>query len=380
MKFDSAGKAFISSFSTSGLHRTSGELAERHNTEQWSYGGNLKYNTAAFKIGLNAVQHHFSKPIDRADAPYNLFAIEGRKWANTSLDYSYTYKNVYLFGEAAIDQKGSKAFLQGALASLHANADIALLYRNISAHYQSLYGNAFTESALPTNEQGLYIGITLRPLSTLRLQAYADYYRFPWLRFRIDAPGAGQDYLLQATYVPNKQWEGYARMRSETKTANSRPAGATMNEVHGVVRQSLRMHLSYKATKVLTLRTRAEGVVVKAPGASRERGFLIYGEAFYKWTNRFSGNGRLQYFETGGFNSRIYVYESDVLYAYGIPAFSGRGWRYYVNLSYDVSKKITAWLRWAHTRYGGQHTVGTGLEQSRGPHRNDVKLQLRWLF
>lgn len=380
VKFDSAGSTYISSFSTSGLHRTKGELRERHNTEQWSYGGNVQYRTTSFKIGINAVQHHFSQPIDKADEPYNMFAIQGRKWANASLDYSYTYKNVYLFGEAAIDQKGSKAFLQGLLASLHTNADIALLYRNISARYQSLYGNAFTESTMPTNERGFYIGVTIRPWTTLRLQAYADHYRFPWLRFRIDAPGGGNDYLLQATYFPNKRWEAYVRLRSENKSANYRPTGASINEVTGNVRGSLRLHLSYKATAALTLRTRAEGVVVKAQGTARERGFLLYGEALYKWNNRLSANGRLQYFETGGFNSRIYVYESDVLYTYSIPPFSGRGWRYYANVSYDVSEKVTAWLRWSHTRYGGQNGVGTGLEQTSGPHRSEVKLQVRWIF
>jgi hypothetical protein len=329
---------------------------------------------------MNVVQHHFSKPIDRAPELYNLFAMKGNRWTNASLDYNYTYKNMYLFGEAAIDQKGAKAFLGGVLASLHSNADVALLYRNMSPRYQSLYGNAFTESTLPTNEQGLYVGLTLRPKQGIRLQAYADHYRFPWLRFRIDAPGGGNDYLLQATYFRSKQWEAYIRLRSETKSTNNRPAGNNMNEVAGALRQSLRFHFSYKATAALTLRARTEAVVVKPAKTPEEKGWLVFGEALYKATNRLSANGRLQYFETDGFDSRIYVYESDVLYAYSIPPFSGWGWRYYVNLGYDVSTKVTAWLRWAHIRYGGQNTVGAGLEQSSGPHRSELKMQLRWIF
>lgn len=100
----------------------------------------------------------------------------------------------------------------------------------------------------------------------------------------------------------------------------------------------------------------------------------------YKPSAKLGVNLRLQYFETGGYNSRIYVYETDVLYGYSIPAFSGTGFRQYFNLSYDVSKRLTAWLRWAQTAYKNQSFIGSGLEQIRGNKRTEVKMQVRYLF
>ncbi len=94
---------------------------------------------------------------------------------------------------------------------------MSFVYRNISPGYQSLYTNAFTESTFPTNEKGLYTGISIRPHSFWRLDAYADFYKFPWLRYLVDAPTIGVDYLAQLTYKPNKQLEVYARYRTETK-------------------------------------------------------------------------------------------------------------------------------------------------------------------
>ena len=376
---DSNGLRYITSFNTSGLHRTRSELEDRKNVTQQSIGGNITFQTSNFKAGINAVQHYFSKLLLKRAELYNLFAISGKTWANASIDYTYTYKNVFLFGEAALDQRGAKALLQGALASVHPKADVALLYRNISAAYQSLYGNAFTENALPTNEKGFYAGIALRPHPAWRLQAYADHYTFPWVRARADAPGSGKDYMVQASYIPNKVAEAYVRFRSEVKGANKAGNNGVMNEVLPVPRQSLRLHFTYQLNRQLGLRSRVEKVWYNAK-AQAEQGFLIYAEGNYKAGMKNAANLRVQYFNTGSFNSRIYVYESDVLYGYSIPFFYGRGYRFYSNLSYHLSPKCSFWLRWAETVYTDRTTIGSGLEQMKGRRRTEVKVQVRWLL
>lgn len=275
LQLDSVGSASVTSFNTAGLHRTRGEMAERKNVVQWSYGGKLSYKTPVFKMGINAVQHHFSIPLQKQPELHNLFAIQGRQWANASIDYTYTFKNLYLFGEAATDQKGFKAFLQGALASLHPHVDVALLYRNLSPAYQTLYGHAFTESALPTNEKGFYAGITIRPHPAWRLQAYADQYRFPWVRATIAAPGGGADYLLQANYTPNKKVEAYLRLRIETKDASKPGADGIMNAVQAIPKQNIRLHLSYKINPPLTIRSRVEMVWYDRGGGLRRSLFNV---------------------------------------------------------------------------------------------------------
>ena len=93
-----------------------------------------------------------------------------------------------------------------------------------------------------------------------------------------------------------------------------------------------------------------------------------------------SGVLRLQYFETDGYNSRIYAYENDVLYSYSIPAFSDKGFRYYLTLNYDLTKKLSFWLRWAQTIYKNRNTVGSGLDEIQGSRRTEVKLQARLIL
>ncbi|UEG48503.1 helix-hairpin-helix domain-containing protein [Ferruginibacter lapsinanis] len=372
---------FISSLQTSGYHRTASELEDKGAQRQIAFGGNVAYNKDKFHVGVNGIQYNFEFPINKADDPYNMYALSGSNFGNYSVDYSYTYKNLHFFGEAATTSKSATAFVNGMILSVANNIDMSMLYRNISKKYQSLYTNAFTESTFPTNEKGLYTGISIRPNSMWRIDAYADFYKFPWLKFQVDAPSTGADYLIQATYKPNKQLEMYLRYRTETKSGNYNPSDLTFRPVVPEPKQNLRTQISYKVSPTFTMRQRVEIVWFDKRGPQASNGFLSYADLIYKpMMKKYSGNIRLQYFETDDYNSRLYAYENDVLYSFSIPVFYEKGFRYYVNVNYDFSKKLSFWLRLAQTINEGKSTVGSGLDEIKGNRKTEVKLQLQYLF
>lgn len=364
----------ISSLSTSGYHRTQGELADRSSVNDQSVGGNLAYREEHWHIGVNGVIHRFSLPLQKADEPHNRFAFSGTVAANGSLDYSYTYNNVHLFGEAATDRKGNAAFLSGALISAGPNVDLSILYRNLSPRYRVLFGNAFTESSLPTNEQGLYTGIQVRPAGGWLLSAYADQYRFPFLRFRTAAPTRGWDYLAQLTHTPNKSTELYLRFRSENKPLNPSGSPAPMVSPEDHTKKSLRFQWVTTLWPALTLKGRTEMSWFNRGKPNAEEGFLSYLEGAYRANSRWKGNLRIQYFETDGFESRIYTYESDVLYSFSVPAYFDRGLRYYLNLNFEPTDGMQMALRLAQTVYAGRAIIGSGLDETQGNRRTEVKV------
>ncbi|MFN2439789.1 MAG: hypothetical protein ABR503_11370, partial [Chitinophagaceae bacterium] len=302
-----SGNAFVdtlkneeafSSLLTSGLHRTSSEIADRNNIDQTSFGGNVTYQANYFKVGLNAITYKFSKPLQKSDEPYNRFAINGKNWANYSVDYGFTRRNVHFFGEAAADKNFNKAFINGALVSIDPKVDVSLLYRNIHQAYQSLYGNAFTENFRPSNERGFYTGVTIRPAYIWRIDAYADFYRFSYLKFRVDAPSQGRDYLLQLTYQPNKRFELYTRFRNEHKQVNESGTDSVTNFLVVKPRQNLRLHFSYLVNRSVSIKARTEAVWFNKKEKNKEIGFLTYIESIFKPTRNLSANLRLQYFNT----------------------------------------------------------------------------------
>lgn len=373
---------YVSSLQTSGYHRTKSETDDKGIQQQLAFGGNLSYQLKNLHFGINGIQYKFKLPLQKDNDPYNKFALNGSSFGNYSIDYSYTYKNLHFFGEAAATNNFSKAYVNGLMISTAANVDMSFFYRNISRSYQSLYTNAFTESTYPNNEKGFYAGISIRPSIPWRIDMYADFYKFPWLRYRVDAPTTGSDYFVQLSYKPNKQLEIYSRFRSEKKAINVNPEPQlTLSPVVVQPRQNWRTQISYKISPAVSLRSRAELVWFDAKGNSPEQGFLTYFDFIFKpLLKPVSGSIRLQYFETDSYNSRLYAYENDILYSYSIPVFYDKGFRYYLNANYDFTKKITVWLRWAQTVYNDKTIIGSGLDEITGNRKTEVKLQAMYRF
>jgi Helix-hairpin-helix motif len=366
----------VTSLQTSGFHRTASEAADKGVQRQLAFGGNLHYNGKGIHVGLNVIQYSLRYPLQKSAEPYNLYALNGKSFGNYSADYSYTFRNLHFYGEAAISNKKYFAFVNGLLISVANNVDMSFVYRNISKGYQSLYTNAFTESSTPNNEKGFFSGITLKPNNAWKIDAYVDYYTFPWLKFRINTPTSGSDYLIQLTYKPNKIFEIYTRFKSESKSINYNPKDLTLSPVIPQPKQDWRTQFSYKLNPDYTFRSRVEAIWYDRKGSAKETGFLLYADVLYKPIMKpFSASIRLQYFETDGYNSRLYAYENDVLYSFSIPVFYDKGYRYYINANYDINKKISIWARVAQYLYPDKSIIGSGLDEIQGNSRTEVKLQ-----
>jgi len=371
----------ISSLQTSGYHRTQSEAEDKGVQQQIAFGGNIAFQFGKLHVGVNGIQYQFRYPLQKGDEPYNKFALSGKAFGNYSVDYSYTFKNMHFFGELATTGKKGLAFVNGLLISVSPNVDMSFFYRNISKEYQSLYTNSFTESTYPTNEKGFFSGISLRPAQQWQIDAYVDLYKFPWLKFGVNAPTTGSDYFIQVTYRPNRQLEIYSRYKRESKAYNVINPDYVLYPVINVPRQNWRVQYSYKINQQFTFRNRAEMVWFSKKGPDPSQGFLIYADVIYKpMLKPFSANVRLQYFQTDDYNSRLYAYENDVLYSFSIPVFYEKGYRWYVNMNYDITRKLTVWARIAQTISPERMSIGSGLDEIKGNQKTEIKLQLLYKF
>jgi hypothetical protein len=224
--------------------------------------------------------------------------------------------------------------------------------------------------------------LAIKPSPVIRIDAFADLFSFPWLRYRVDAPTQGSDYLVQLTYRPNKQVEVYTRYKNEDKAINITGLNLPTRQFFYRPRQNWRTQVGYKISRSVTLRNRVEILWYdRHASGRRQQGFLTYADVGYRsLRSPFSGNARLAFFETDSYDSRIYAFENDVLYSFSIPAFFGKGYRYYLNINYDISKKLTCWARFAQTIYPGQTSVGSGLDKIAGNRRSELKMQIMYNF
>lgn len=372
---------YISSIQNAGYHRTEAEIEDKNRMKQFTVGCNFSYQTNRFHAGINAIHYTFSKPLQKGPEPYNIYAINGNTISNLSMDYSYTFRNTHLFGEVAADGQKDWAMVHGLMMSLDAKADFSLLYRNISRAYGSLYSNAFTENTVPINENGCYTGLEIRPTPSIRIDFYADMFAFPWLRYRVDRPSKGTDYLAQLTWKPNKQVEIYTRYTHQSKAINFSETNLLMHITDNSLRQNWRTNLSYKISSSFSLKSRVELLWIDKQKNNAKNGFLTFVDiSYHPVLKPISATLRLQYFEADSYDSRLYAYENDVLYSFSIPSFFDKGYRYYININYNINKNLNIWFRLAQTIYPEKNTIGSGYDEINSSHKTEVKLQIMYRF
>jgi len=230
------------------------------------------------------------------------------------------------------------------------------------------------------NESGFYSALSLKFDSKWDLFTYSDFFRFPWLKFRVNAPSSGYEIFAQINYRMDKKLKLSSRFKQQVREENPENiiAGSGLETVD---KQNYRIEISYSINDRFSLRNRVEMVRYQKGGSKYELGFLNYQDIIYKpLSSKISGNIRFGIFDTESFNSRIYAYENDVLYSYSVPAYQGKGIRFYFNARYTLIRDFDLWLRYSLTSYYDQNTVGSGDDQINGNKRSDIRLQIRYQF
>ncbi|MBX0292178.1 helix-hairpin-helix domain-containing protein [Hymenobacter sp. HSC-4F20] len=373
---------FSSGLLLTGFHRTPTELTNRQVLRETVLGGNVSYASPGgnLQAGFTAVGTQFDKPLLRRDEPYNAFELRGTRNLALGAHYSYVWRNVLLFGETARSSSGGLGTVNGLLASLAPTVDMALLYRRYGRTFHTLYGNAFGENSRNTNESGLYLGLKVRPTARWEVSAYYDRFQFPWLRYQVGAPSTGHDWLVRVTFSPTKTSLLYAQLRQRTKAYDAdtlRPVPLPV-PTH---RRSLLFFYDASPSPVLSLRTRVQGTTYQEQaGGPIRRGYVLAQDVTVHPARALRLSARYALFDTDDYDTRQYVYEQDVLYAFSVPALSGQGTRAYLLAQVEATRHLTLWLRYANTHYRHQRTIGSGLEEIQGAHRSEVKAQIRYRF
>ncbi|HVA98093.1 MAG TPA: hypothetical protein VNG53_04295, partial [Bacteroidia bacterium] len=378
--FDTNDSLAASSLQKSGLHRSINELNDKNSIKEKVFGGNVTYTKNDFTFGFTALKTSFDKPIKKNTALYKLYSFSGKTNTNAGLNYGFSYHNFYFFGEGAISQNGGWAYLNGVMASLSPTFSAAILQRNYARNYQNFFSNGFSENTSVSNEKGIYIGITMQPFNAFSISAYADYFKFPWLKYLVDAPSNGNEYLLKINYSLSTNTKMEFRYLQHNTFKNN-PTSGIITNILPVNQTNYRFQLTYKATDFITLKNRVEYVAHHQESIVPSDGYLISQIIYFKKLN-FPIAASINYtlFQTDTYDSRIYVLENDFYNRYGISAFFYKGSAITVSLKYIFSKNIKLMLRAKQFFYPTKNTIGSAYDEIQGNKKTSVGAQLQILF
>ncbi|MCH2021078.1 MAG: helix-hairpin-helix domain-containing protein [Saprospiraceae bacterium] len=369
----------VSSLQEIGYHRTASEIENENSIGLLTSGARIRYLGKTWHVAGNFVHNYLTNPLVRNSSLYQKFQFSGNQSVNGSLDYSFRYRNLQFFGETAVNNKGGVATINSLMAELDPRVSFAVLHRYYDPKYYTLNGNAFGESADVSNESGLYLGMESRFGAGFKLSTYFDIFQFPWLRYQVDAPSKGYEIFGKLEYSPNYFITAYLQYRFEQKGRNISGNTSNIDQIINHDRQNLRFQFNYDVSPQFSLRSRVEFAFYQ--DEEFNQGIVVYQDLIFKpQIIPIKLQVRLAFFDTDNFDTRIYAYENDVLYAFSVLPYYGQGLRYYFNFSYKINRNFSLWLRFSQTYFTDRTVISSGLNEIQGRTRSEIKVQIRAKF
>ena len=367
---------YFESISTTGLHRTTNEIATKNQVREQVAGANLRFlnKKRNAQVGLTYLTTRFDQTQQKDATLQSKHEFSGKRNDNLGVFFNYRVQQYHFFGEAARSRSGGTGAIGGLTAHLSSTVEMALALRHYDADFHTFYGNALSEGTRPINEQGAYWGLKMEPWSRVTISAYYDRFCFPWLRYQTDAPSQGYEYFTQVQYQPYRRTEVWLRFREESKARNIDDDSSVVRYVLPGVKRNLAVQGIHYVHDQLRLRSRVQSSWYTQNGITT-RGFAVAQDVSVT-RGKWKADVRFALFHTNNFDNRQYVYENDILYAFSIPAYSGEGVRNYLVLRYKLNRHLSFWGRIARTTYYDRNEVGSGWDEIDGTTKTDMKLQM----
>ena len=376
---DTLDQPVITTIQETGQHRTINELLDKDAINIQAYGGHLRFRHKTFEIGGTAYHSVLNNPMLPDDALYKKFSFTGKEETHYGIDFNWVLNKINLYGESSFTQTGGYAALAGLNAGLTDRFLFTITYRNYSRNFHNFYAYPFGATQNGSNEEGIYFGFLALLSKDWSLSGYVDYYRFPWLRFRSDFPSFGKDYLLQLNFTPSRRATMYLKYRHKLKQENLNDPYDYLAETNNILQDNLRFNLSWSLSHTIILKNRVEYVWYRDPAEGQpDNGYLIYQDVLWRPSKLpVSLTFRYALFSSHSWNSRIYAYENDVLYAFSVPAYYGSGQRIYLIAKITSGRNLSFWLRLSQSTWYDRNTISSGADEIAGNHKTEVKVQAR---
>ena len=219
------------------------------------------------------------------------------------------------------------------------------------------------------------------PFSHWRLSGYIDVFRFPWLKYGVDMPSSGKEYMLQLDYFPDKNFTIYIRYKYKQREENRKLENESTLSILPFSQHRIRLQMGYNYNSCWLFRTSAEGIIYNEEKGDMSKGCMFTQSVGWKPLSfPLQADLYIGYFYTDDYNSRISSYEKNILYAFNMPSFYGKGIRTAFSVRWKLSKKLSFSTKLAWTHYMDRNSIGTGMEEIAGNNKIDIYALLCWKF
>ncbi len=338
-----------SALQETGYHRTINELKKRNAMLQQVFGGHLCYAGPSLEIGYTMCHLRLSVPLELKPSKYNQYYFQGDRLTDMGIDFRWLTSKAIFFGELSRSDNNSFAGLIGMTMKPKGYINFSVLYRNYDKRYQNLLNGAFGESSRGQGEEGVYLGLQCAPAPRWDIIAYTDFFRMKWLTSQVYNPSWGQEYSLKISHQINKRASMQLRFKSKSKMKNSTDDHAFSHYPVFYIKRNVNFQISYNINKSLIFNNKITYSKYHDDDGTDSRGYLLCHDIAYKPPEKpYSLTFRYALFDIDSYDSRISVYENDILGAFSIPNLYGHGIRVYLLGKIKLFNNLSI-----YTRIGG---------------------------
>ncbi len=331
---DTAGKVKYIDFS--GINKSRKNPLSRR-----LFGGIVNFGARSFSFGIlnfyEDFNRDFSETVSRPFQKGNFYS---------GFEFNLYLKNLNIFGEFASRKFSHLSYVFG-LAVDFGNLDFVFLHRNLNTSFTSINGNTFGERyGEAWNEEGFYTGVKFR-IWRLKFSGYWDIYRFPQVNYG-DVKN-GMDYRGEVNFKVSRNFEFRVMVREKSMVKDIKTLdefGRTVWDEGVEKRRNARVEIENRFKKVV-FKSRVE--VVRRDLNGVERGFLIYQGVRYQVFNSLMLYGRVVFFKTDSYWSRIYVYEDDIDGVVSLIPLYGNGLRWYFVAKYKIGRSFSIQMKYGES-------------------------------
>ncbi len=357
---------------TNGYHRTRTEFDKKGNLNEKTVGGNVAFAYKGLSLGVSAIYSHLDKalrPDSATEYGYKRWYPQGQDFRNVGVNYGMTLKGFAFGGETAMNGDGALATINRLTYSSSYRLKLMVLQRFYSYKYNSLYASAFSDCGRVQNESGVFVGAEWEPSAAWHVTVYSDWFYSPWKKYGVSNSSYGTDNMVQVMYEKGSQ-KMSARYRLKVKDKDDVSGDGLAKDVQ----HRMRLTWAYGLSSPLSWKTEVDGCMTHFDG--NEWGYMLSQSADYALRRVLKVSAMVGYFRTTGYDSRIYVYEKNLMYNFYYPSFSGEGMRMNVIGKWDICKTVSLSAKMGLTKYFDRSVIGSGNQKIDGSCQSDLDIQV----
>ena len=246
-------------------------------------------------------------------------------------------------------------------------------------HFQNLFAGANGKRDNNTNERGIRVMMELPVFNRWTLNVSWDYYEYPWLTYGNISPVRGMDIRTDILYKDHSFGNYSFTYRYRQNNLSSGNNLGWTDKSLDQQKHQLKVKSSFQLSRQFSMLLRTSyALTERIKEGFRSGGACLATDVhFHPPEIAFKIVGRFAVFNTDDYESRLYIYENDVLYSSSMPAYYGKGSRYYLLVKYSPVVWLDSWLRFSMTVYTDRSTISSGHDEIQGNKLPEIKLQIR---